>query len=294
MSQQNGSSRSSSSQGASAQESSAPGGDSTSPEAAQLIHSVGDIDFVAIALIVLGAWAAIALAQRVLPWLAEHGPGLTRLWFLGAVPVFRLLTLVAAALWIIPLVFKITLDNFLVIAGAASVAIGFAFKDYASSLIAGLIAQFEKPWRAGDWVRIGSDYGEIESVGIRALTLRTLHDDIVTVPNMKLWDSNIINSNDGKRTLMCVVDFYLEPHLDAQRLRAALKDVALTSAWLDYERPVIVFVEQTRFGTHFELRAYPFEMRDQGHFISDLTVRGKEAIHAVGAREMAGAAAVEN
>ncbi|ARS52566.1 mechanosensitive ion channel family protein [Kushneria konosiri] len=264
---------------------------SSSPEASQMIRDIGDINFLTIALIVLGTWLAIALVKRALPWVAERGPNRMRLWLLGAVPIFRLAATALAVIWIVPMVIKVTMENFLVIAGAVGVAVGFAFKDYISSLIAGIVAQFETPWRAGDWVKIGSDYGEVRSVGMRAITLRTLHDDTITVPNLKLWDNNIANSNDGERTLMCVADFYIAPPFDAQRMRAALRDVALTSAWLCYEKPIIVFVEQAEVGTHIELRAYPFEMRDQGHFISDLTVRGKEAIQALGAREVTAPAA---
>ncbi|MFC0267443.1 mechanosensitive ion channel family protein [Kushneria aurantia] len=257
----------------------------------QLLRSFQNIDLVSVILILLGTWLAIALVRRTLPWLAERGPKRTRLLLLGTVPLFRLLALAVAILWITPLIFNVTLQNFLVIAGAASVAVGFAFKDYISSLIAGVVALFEKPWRAGDWVKIGDDYGEVRSVGLRAIQLQTLHDDTITVPHLKLWDSHISNANAGARTLMCVTDFYLDPRHDSYQLRAALRDVALTSAWLDYDRPVIVFVEQTEWGTHYEIRAYPFDMRDQGSFRSDLTVRGKEAIHARGGVEIAATAA---
>ncbi|GHC23620.1 mechanosensitive ion channel protein MscS [Kushneria pakistanensis] len=260
-------------------------------QGAQLVRDLQNIDFVEIALILVGTWLAIMVVRHTLPWLAERGPSQTRLILMGAVPVFRLLALIVAIVWITPLVIRVTLENFLVIAGAASVAIGFAFKDYVSSLIAGVVALFEKPWRPGDWVTVGDHYGEVQSVGMRALTLRTLHDDIITVPLLKLWDSNIVNANDGARTLMCVVDFYLHPDHDTAQMPQALKDVALTSAWLGYDRPVAVFVEQTRVGTHYELRAYPFEMRDQGPFRSDMTLRGKAAIRALGGMEISAPAA---
>ncbi len=32
------------------------------------------------------------------------------------------------------------------------------------------------------------------------------------------------------------------------------------------------------WGTHYKLKAYPFDMRDQFRFISDLVTRGKQAI----------------
>ena len=256
-------------------------------KAAQLINDLQDISFTKIGLIVAGTWIAIVLAHRVLPYLAEKGPSQLRLYLLGAVPVIRLVLLVVAILWLIPIIFNITFQNFLVISGAASVAIGFAFKDYVSSIIAGIVAIFERPYQPGDWVEIGGDYGEVRAVGMRSIEVRTPSDDIVYIPHDKIWQNNISNSNDGARTLMCVTSFYLQPQHDASLVRTTLRDVALTSAYLDYQKPVVVTLAQTEWGTHYKVKAYPFDMRDQFSFITDVTVRGKLAIADCGAEETA-------
>ena len=261
-------------------------------KAAQLINNLQDISFTKIGLIVVGTWLAIFLARRLLPYLAERGPSQLRLWLLGAVPIIRLVLLAIAILWLIPIVFNITLQNFLVISGAASVAIGFAFKDYVSSLIAGIVAIFERPYRPGDWIEIEGDYGEVRSVGMRSIEVRTAADNIVYIPHEKIWQHNVSNANDGARTLMCVTSFYLAPDHDAERVRAALRDVALTSAYLDYDKPVLVMLAESPWGTHYRLKAYPFDMRDQFSFISDLTVRGKLALAEAGAKEAGVAASV--
>lgn len=65
----------------------------------------------------------------------------------------------------------------------------------------------------------------------------------------------------------------------------ACLDVALTSAYLEYAKPVVVMLTQTPYGTHYKLKAYPFEMRDQFAFISDMVVRGKRAIARAGGTE---------
>ncbi|MAM86553.1 mechanosensitive ion channel family protein [Allohahella sp. A8] len=255
-------------------------------KAAQLLNDFQDISLAKVALIIVGTWVAILVVRRLLPYLAERGPNQLRLYLLGAVPIIRLLLLTAAFLWVIPIIFNINFQNFLVIAGAASVAIGFAFKDYVSSLIAGMVAIFERPYRPGDWVRIDGDYGEVTSVGMRALRIRTADDDAITVPHDRLWSNNIINSNDGTRTLMCVAEFYVAPDHDAAIVRESLNDVALTSAYLEYTKPVLVMLKQSPLGTQYRLKAYPFDMRDQFAFISDLTVRGKKAIEEAGGVEI--------
>ena len=255
-------------------------------KAASLINDLQDISFTEIGLILLGTWLIILLARKLLPYLAERGPSQLRLYLLGAVPIIRLLMLVIAVLWVIPIIFNFTLQNFLVIAGALGVAVGFAFKDYASSLIAGVVAIVERPYRPGDWVRIGGDYGEVRSVGMRAIEICTPADDIVHVPHEKIWQNNIANSNDGSHTLMCVASFYLRPDHDAARVRVALREVALTSAYLEYDKPVVVMLAQTPLGTHYKLKAYLFDMRDQFHFISDLSICGKLAVADWGAVEV--------
>ena len=264
----------------------------TGEDAARLLRDLQDISFLRVGAIVLGAWLAFALIRRALPFLAERGPSQTRLLLLGAVPVARLALLTLAVVWVVPLVFDVTFEKFLVVAGAASVAIGFAFKDYVSSLIAGIVAVFERPYRPGDWIGIGDDYGEVVSVGLRTVNLRTPADDVIAVPHSKIWSENVANSNDGSRTLLCVANFYLAPGHDAAAVRAALTDVGLTSAFLSYRDPVAVQLAETPWGTHYKLKAYPFDMRDQFAFVSDLTVRGKAAIAACGGREVAAPAAV--
>lgn len=259
-------------------------------KAVQLINDLQDISFSKIGLIVLVTWLTIYLVQKVLPFLASRGPSQLRLYLLGAVPVIRLILMVVAVLWVIPIIFNITFQNFLVISGAASVAIGFAFKDYVSSLIAGVVAIFERPYRPGDWVKIDGDYGEVRAVGMRSIELCTPQNNIIYVPHDKIWKSNVSNSNDGERTLMCVAPFYLAPEHDAQLISSALHDVALTSAYLHYDRPITVVLSETPFGTHYRLKAFPFDMRDQFSFISDLTTRGKRAIAGAGGREVAAAA----
>jgi len=252
-------------------------------QAVKLLNDFSQLSVFTVLVIVVGTWIAIVLVRTILPYLAERGPNQLRLYLLGAVPILRLLLLVIAALSIVQIVFNINRENFFVIAGSTSVALGFAFKDYASSLIAGIVAIFEKPYRPGDWVEIDGDYGEVVGVGLRALAIRTPDDNVVSVPHLVLWDKNVSNANDGARTLQCVADFYVAPDHDAAAVRSALQDVGLTSGYLGYDRPVEVVLREEPWGTHYKLKAYPFDMRDQFRFISDLTARGKHAIRACGA-----------
>jgi small-conductance mechanosensitive channel len=101
---------------------------------------------------------------------------------------------------------------------------------------------------------------------------------VVLIPHKKLWDSTIYNDNNGNREKLCVADFYLHPEHDAEQVRQRLRKVALTSPYLQINRPISVIVQEKPWATHYRLKAYPIDGREQFSFISDLTVRGKAAL----------------
>jgi small conductance mechanosensitive channel len=247
-------------------------------KAIQIFYSLDQIDLARIAIILLVAWALARLVERLFPRLAERAPVRLRLYLLPSVPVIRLAILVVAIVLIFPMVVKTNFQSLIAILGFAAVALGFAFKDYVSSLIAGIVAIYERPYRPGDWVQVDGAYGEVQSMNLRALRLFTPDDTYVTIPHLKIWTSNIYNANDGARNLLCVAHFYLDPDHDAALVRQKLEEVALTSPYLDLDRRLAVIVMEKPWGTHYQLKAYPMEGRDQFRFISDLTVRGKAAL----------------
>jgi len=248
------------------------------PKVEQILRNVQKIDVLQIVIILAVAWLLAKAVERFLPWLAERVTGRLRLYILPSVPVLRLLILIGAIVSIVPLVINLTFSNSLAIIGATGFALGFAVKDYVSSVIAGIVSLYERPYRPGDWVQIDGAYGEVQSVKLRALRLVTPDDTVVTIPSLKLWNTNIFNANDGKRNLMCVVNFYLEPRHDAALVRQTLYDVALTSPYINLESPILVIVAEQPWGTHYKIKAYPVDGRDQFQFISDLTIRGKSAL----------------
>ena len=96
----------------------------------------------------------------------------------------------------------------LAVTGTIALTLGFAFKDYASSVIAGIFALFETPYRVGDRVQIGEHYGEVVNYRLRFIRLRTPDDNIVTIPHNKAWTDAISNANDGALEAQVVTDFY--------------------------------------------------------------------------------------
>ncbi|NOG31602.1 mechanosensitive ion channel [Halomonas sp. TBZ9] len=254
-------------------------------EQEQYARLFNDIDTQA--LITLGSVLAstvvlIIASQWALNWLANRLHGQLRFRVFALVPLTRLLILITALAVIVPIVIEPSLHNMVTLLGAAGLAIGFAMKDYVSSLIAGVVSAIELPYRPGDWVNIEGVYGEVKHVGMRTVEIQTPDDDLVAMPHLKLWNSAIYNANNGGVSLQCVVSFYLHPAHQAGWVLKALRDVALTSAYLKFDKPITVIAEEKPWGTHYRIRAYPVDPRQQFLFITDLTVRGKQVLSAAG------------
>lgn len=224
----------------------------------------------------------ISLSQRVLPFLANHLFGRLRLLLLASVPLARLFILVTAFCLAIPLIVEPSLQNMVALFGSIGLALGFALKDYASSLIAGIVAVYEMPYRNGDWVEIAGTYGEVRHVGMRTVQIVTPDDTVVFIPHLKIWQELVFNANSGHPHLQCVASFYLMPQENGSLVRQILKDVAYASPYLNPTLPVVVVVTEKFGGTEYKLKAYPIDGRQQFQFISDLSVLGMKSLLGAG------------
>lgn len=252
-------------------------------ELSRLFNTLDRAAMLELAVIAFAALALIAITQRALPWLGNRLHGNPRHYLLASVPLLRLVIILVALLLAVPVVIDPSLQNMVALLGAAGLAIGFALKDYVSSLIAGVVAAFERPYRPGDWVEIEGHYGEVVHVGMRTVALVTADDDYVILPHIKLWSSAVRNANNGSATLQCTASFHVHPEHDGARARAKLEDVAMTSPYLRFDKPVVVVVREETWSTKYTIRAYPLDPRQQFRFITDLTVRGRAALTRVGA-----------
>jgi small-conductance mechanosensitive channel len=85
------------------------------------------------------------------------------------------------------------LSTLLGAAGIVSVALGFAAQTSASNFIAGLFLIGEQPFVIGDVVRIGATTGEVLSIDLISIKLRTDDNLFVRVPNETVVKSEVVN-----------------------------------------------------------------------------------------------------
>src|SRR5690554_6581520 len=78
-------------------------------------------------------------------------------------------------------------------AGVLTVAIGFASQTSASNLISGLFLVGEKPFELGDIITVGATTGEVLSIDLLSVKLRTFDNLFVRIPNESLIKTEMTN-----------------------------------------------------------------------------------------------------
>ncbi len=76
-------------------------------------------------------------------------------------------------------------------AGIVTVAVGFAAQTSVSNLISGLFLMGERPFVVGDIVTVGSVTGEVLSIDLMSVKIRTFDNLQVRVPNESMLKSNV-------------------------------------------------------------------------------------------------------
>lgn len=93
-------------------------------------------------------------------------------------------------------------DRITILIGALGVGIGLGLQSIVNNLVSGIILIFERPFRIGDLIEVGSRKGRIKEIGLRSSKLLTEEGSEVIIPNGDLLSERVVNwtlSNDFAR-----------------------------------------------------------------------------------------------
>lgn len=187
---------------------------------------------------------------------------------------------------VVLLCFRFSAQALAIVGGTAAVAIGFALKDLVSSIVAGVMIMFDRPFQVGDRVAFGGQYGDVLSIGLRSVKLRTLGDSIVTIPNNLFLSEVTSCANYGVPQMQVELDFLIDVRSDAERARDIVQEEAATSRYVRLQSPVVVLVEQVLVANYLALRlrlkAYVLDTQHEKDLVTDVTLRVLEAFRIEG------------
>lgn len=90
-------------------------------------------------------------------------------------------------------IFGVDLKVILGAAGVLSLAVGFAAQTSVSNLISGIFLMFERPFVVGDVVEVNGLRGEVLTIDLLSLRMRTMDNTLVRVPNETVMKTQVIN-----------------------------------------------------------------------------------------------------
>jgi small-conductance mechanosensitive channel len=110
-------------------------------------------------------------------------------------------------------------------AGVFTVAIGFASQTSASNLISGIFLIGERSFQIGDVIKVGDAMGEVLSIDLLSVKLRTFDNLHVRIPNETMIKSEVTNLTKFpiRRVDLKIGVAYKE---DIERVRRIMMDVA--------------------------------------------------------------------
>lgn len=165
--------------------------------------------------------------------------------------------------------------------GGIAVAIGLSLKDFVSSLFAGLILLFDRPFQVGDRVQFGDTYGEITKIGLRSVRLQTLDDNTVTIPNSRFISDSVSSGNAGALDMMIAIPFHFALDADIQSARDIIYETVVTSRFVYLKKPVTISASEVSVAETLALqltaKAYVLDVRYEKAFQTDIVMRASKA-----------------
>jgi MscS family membrane protein len=83
--------------------------------------------------------------------------------------------------------------------GIGGIAVALAAQKTVEHLFGSVSLAADRAFRVGDWVRVGTTEGEVERIGLRSTSIRTIERTVVRVPNGRLADDRIETMGERDR-----------------------------------------------------------------------------------------------
>jgi len=77
--------------------------------------------------------------------------------------------------------------------GVVAIVVGFAGQNLFAGIIGGIAIQINRPYKLGDWLKVGDTYAEVREINWRSTRLCTNDDIYLDIPNNEMVGHQIVN-----------------------------------------------------------------------------------------------------
>lgn len=111
--------------------------------------------------------------------------------------------------------FGVQTASLIALMGAAGLAIGLALQGSLSHVASGVMIMIFRPFKIGDYVKIGGYAGTVEDIGLFTTELNTVNNLKLVIPNGQWWGDAIINySTNTTRRIDMVIGIGYADNMD--------------------------------------------------------------------------------
>jgi len=168
-------------------------------------------------------------------------------------------------------------NNLQWLAAGFSVGLGFGMQEIFANFISGLMVLFERPFRVGDIITIGTVEGTVSRIRTRATTIVDWDNREVIVPNKSFITDRLVNWTLSDSTTRIVIKVGIAYRNDPRQAQRLLLEIALAHPQVLAEPAPSCWM--TGFGDNtqdFELRVYVAEIGQRNPVRTDLQMRISE------------------
>lgn len=133
---------------------------------------------------------------------------------------------IAVGLMVVLSALGVDITPLFALVGGASFIIAFAMQDTLGNLAAGLMIMFNRPFDEGDYITAAGTSGTVSSVSIVSTTVKTPDNQVIVIPNSKVWGdviSNATASENRRVDLVFGIDYGDDPDIATEIILNAAK-----------------------------------------------------------------------
>lgn len=127
-------------------------------------------------------------------------------------------------------------------AGIAGIAVALAAQDVLGNIFGGVVLYMDTPFRVGDWVKVGGQFGEVLQIGPRSTRIKTLDSQLMTIPNSKISGDAVINFSAPEEYMLIRlkigVAYGSDLELVKKTMKEAVDNVFAKTPYLSHDEPV--------------------------------------------------------
>ncbi len=156
-----------------------------------------------------------------------------------------------------------------VLAGAGIVGIiaGFAFKDIASNMFAGLLVNIQKPFKDNDWVNIDGNFGTILKIGWITTSIKSISGQEIYIPNQLIYNNSFKNFSTFQQRRI-IVKSGVSHDTDLEKVKSVtLDEISKIKVNLVSPEPDFYFLDIGDYAYNFEVRFW-IKFKTQTDFLS--------------------------